>query len=115
MIEFYLSFNFKEGGDKHPPKIANTIRKCLFDNQIITSGRQFHLYVDAERHNLDKNKNCQTKGCLTKSVRMNFLCKVDTDPDLPPYELTLLNLLLEPAFKILSKQCGLDNFKIRKI
>jgi hypothetical protein len=115
MIEFYLSFNFKEGGDKRPPKIANTIRKCLFDNQIITSGRQFHLYVDAERHNLDKNKNCQTKGCLTKSVRMNFLCKVDTAPDLPPYELTLLNLLLEPAFKILSKQCGLDNFKIRKI
>ena len=114
VIEFYLSFNFKEGGDKHPPKIANAIRKCLFDNQIITSGRQFHIYVNAERHNLDRNEHCKEKGCLSKSVRMNFLCRIDRDPDLPPYELNVLTLLLEPAFEILNKQCGLDNFTIKK-
>jgi hypothetical protein len=103
MIEFYVSCKLKEGGDKHPPIIANTIRQCLFDNQIITSGRQFYIYINAERHNLDDYKN---------AVLLNFLCKIDRTPDLTLDE---LNVLLEPAFKILSEKNKLDNFKIRKI
>jgi len=112
MIEFYISCNLKEGGNKNPPAIANAIRECLFDNQVITSGRQFYIYVNAERHNLDSCKNCPNKVCASKAVLLNFLCKIDKAPDLTLDE---LKVLLEPAFKMLSEKNGLVNFKISKL
>jgi len=109
MIEFYVSCKLKEGGNKHPPKIANAIRKSLFDNQVITSGKQFYIYVNAERHNLDTCKNCPNKVCVNKAILLNFLCKIDNAPKLTLDE---LNVLLEPAFKVLNEQNKLYNFKI---
>jgi hypothetical protein len=102
MIEFYISCKLKEGGEKHPSLIANAIRQCLFDNQIITSGSQFYIYVNAERYNF---RNCKNATVL------NFLCKIDRTTDLILDE---LNVLLEPAFKKLSEKDGLDNFEISK-
>jgi hypothetical protein len=102
MIEFYISCKLKEGGEKQPSLIANAIRKCLFDNQIITSGRQFYIYVNAERYNFQNCKN---------ATLLNFLCKIDRTPELILDE---LNVLLEPAFKKLSEKDGLDNFEISK-
>ena len=102
MIDFYISCKLKEGGSKQPSLIANAIRKCLFDNQIITSGMQFYIYVNAERYNF---RNCKNATVL------NFLCKIDRTTDLPLDELTGL---LEPAFKILSEKNELDNFEISK-
>jgi len=102
MIEFYVSCKSKEGANKHPPLIANTIRQCLFDHQIIASGREFYMYINAERHNPDDYKN---------AVLLSFLCKIDRTSDLTIDE---LNVLLEPAFKILSEKNKLDNFKIKK-
>jgi len=102
MIEFYISCKLKEGGEKQPSLIANAIRKCLFDNQIITSGRQFYIYVNAERYNF---QNCNIATVL------QFLCKIDIATDLTLDE---LNVLLEPAFKILSEKNELDNFEISK-
>ncbi|WP_019553239.1 hypothetical protein [Propionispira raffinosivorans] len=102
MIEFYISCKLKEGGAKQPSLIANAIRKCLFDNQMITSGRQFYIYVNAERYNF--------QSCNTATV-LQFLCKIDRTTDLTLDE---LNVLLEPAFKILSEKNGLDNFEISK-
>jgi hypothetical protein len=112
MVEFYVSCKLREGGDKHPPTIANAIRKCLFDNQVITSGRQFYIYVNAERHNFDSCRKCQNEVCTNKAVLLNFLCKIDRTSDLTLDE---LNVLLEPAFKHLSEKNRLENFKISKL
>ena len=102
MMEFYISCKLKEGGEKQPSLIAKAIRKCLFDNQIITSGRQFYIYVNAERYNF---QNCNIATVL------QFLCKIDIATDLTLDE---LNGLLEPAFKISSEKNEGDNLEIRK-
>ena len=102
MIEFYVSCKSKEGANKHPPLIANTIRQCLFDHQIIASGREFYMYINAERHNPDDYKN---------AVLLSFLCKIDRTSDLTIDE---LKVALEPAFNKLSEEDGLENFRISK-
>lgn len=100
-IEFYLAFRLKKMGENHLPRVGNEIRKCLFDKNIITSGRQFYIYVNAEQDTAAKNSGISVK----------FLCKIETDTELQVEDLAGL---LEPAFLILNEREGLTDFKIKQ-